>query len=240
MVPTPHLADCTSGACAFQLNGKNAVCCPSTHVHLSYGSNWCTELALGEGCASDWQCASGNCYNNKCAAKFAETGKACAEDSQCASGACSYWEYGESKCCRGDVTEKTVKVGEYYYCAELDNGASCSFNQQCRLGSSNARRLTNAPTDWRLRPLRGRCVDRCWNNVCSPPGETGEGCSDDGDCSSKNCAWGRMEQKICCPGPDDWKTDDVTHYYCTNQPTGIDCAIDWQCLSRSCTGNVCT
>lgn len=202
-------------ACSF-FNHGNQSCCPTEHWQTYNAQGYCTKLSNGMTCAQNWQCNSGNCWANTCAASL-PTGTNCGNARQCESKACAFFEaWKQTKCCPSETD--WTSYWSHGYCKGLSAGSSCSYDWQCD----------------------GMCV----SNVCVSGKKTGVGCSSSDECAGDVACelfdW-NDNKPACCP-TGTWQNW-WAHGYCKNIGKGDKCAHWWQCSSyhsNSCSNGVCT
>ena len=119
---------CQSGKCGRKERGVN-YCCDSLAPE---NNDNCNNLADGESCHHDYQCANGVCANNVCIAKLS-TGAYCGSGfnhHKCQSGKCGRKERGVNYCCDSLAPENDDN------CDNLADGEGCHHDYQCQTGSS--------------------------------------------------------------------------------------------------------
>ena len=170
----------------------------------------------GKGCKYDNQCTSGICTNGFCKAKSL-VGKTCdfsGDDKSCAdSKACGQEGVGQFKCCKSLAPSVGFEIRTDDWCAELDNGKGCKYDNQCTSGM-------------------------CQNGICTAKGLIGQKCSSNGDdksCSVGICAQYAATDYHCCSSIASGWFDE----WCNNLPDGTGCKHDNQCNSKFCGDNIC-
>lgn len=224
---------CTTGLCDTGLGSSHTErCMPNTNG------------AFGQICSNDNQCTSRSCSGvsfggqvGTCGSKKA-LGVACTANMQCISGSCDF----------GNNTSNT------YLCMPLNDGPDgvlCSMDTQCQ--SLNCGGLTtNNVGAW----VPGHCAvkrslgtlctgnnecgsTRCdagigtsRTNLCVPngDGQSGQICSDDGQCLSQVCAGLKKD------GAGNW----VPGQCADKQSLGSACSANYQCASTRCDAGIGT
>ncbi len=165
---------------------------------------------IGEPCFNDSGCESNFCLNSKCVERTeASNGQPCSENNDCLSSHC------ESRICSEKPTELKII------------GQSCSYSNQCKSNNcvggvcrEQGRKSDGISCSSNYDCLSNFCND---NGICRSQFfidlANGQTCSFDGQCQSKNCAFGRCAAN--------------------RMGTGKECDTDDECISKKCSQGTC-
>lgn len=226
--------DCVTQTCALSIwNNVNSakVCCPSRFAsdRIADTGEFCHQIINdGGACPSNELCKSGICIDGVCQQERKPLLSLCDEDDDCVSLTCASDRWNDESrkvnvCCPGRFkSDRITDFGDY--CHEIiESGNSCPSNGLC---------------------VSGICID----GVCVEVRlDAGQGCSEDDDCISLECAydrWGSEANKrnICCPFRFGSERVPDFGFYCNEIiDAGSPCPENAHglCKSGSCVGGIC-
>lgn len=132
-------SECKSDAC-YYWNYGDRKCCRDIDDNWQndYAHGYCVKLDDGAQCAYDWQCVTGNCYNDVCTSGL-KTFASCTDWRQCASKACSLFDWYHQACCPTPTWQNWWAHG---YCKNIGKGYMCDHDWQCSSDQCNGNTCT--------------------------------------------------------------------------------------------------
>jgi len=203
---------------------------------------------IKNGSETDIDCGGGGCPTGSCA-----NGKACAVNADCVSGNCSSGICAEASLpasCYDRIMnggETGIDCGGTCY-ANCENGEGCLSSMDCQSNYCENNLCGPMPNCFDGKKNGNETDIDCGGGDCAPyPCANGKACIMDYDCISLHCAAG-----ICVSGAmeagcsDGVKNGSETDIDCGGGgcPTGScangkACAVNADCASRNCDGNMC-
>jgi len=130
-------SQCNSNLCAsfYGYGHDQKVCCPNEEFYRGFYNVYCGGLVENERCFDDDACQSENCVGNTCICpeKRGE-GQECTEKSQCCNAECGIYNNNEAQQCCPSYAGRAY-FWFYWYCDNLETGATCYKDFQCRGGN---------------------------------------------------------------------------------------------------------
>ena len=187
-------------------------------VLLIYLISTTAKVANGSACTRNSKCISGWCKDGLICSATSGVGETCASNGDNVS--CSDDKYcgqegiGTFTCCKSIAPSVGLEVRTDDWCAELEDGKGCKYDNQCNSG-------------W------------CNNGICTAKAGVGEICGSNGDdytcANNKVCGqYGEGEYRCCSNTAGGWIDD-----WCSELPIGSSCKHDNQCDSGWCSGGFC-